>query len=64
MDEIAESDPSDDDDDIPKVSSAMASRKVTRAMYQKLSSWLAAHYQIISYRRSRRPRRCAGAHWR
>ncbi|KAL3672539.1 hypothetical protein V7S43_001836 [Phytophthora oleae] len=25
----------------------MASRKVTRAMYQKLSSWLAAHYQSI-----------------
>ncbi|KAL3671716.1 hypothetical protein V7S43_003626 [Phytophthora oleae] len=40
MDEIAESDPSDDDDEAPKISSAMASRKVTRAMYQKLSSQL------------------------
>ncbi|KAL3661258.1 hypothetical protein V7S43_013866 [Phytophthora oleae] len=48
MDEIVESDPSgDDDDDVPKISSAMASRKVTRAMHQKLSSWLAAHYKSI-----------------
>ncbi|KAL3663412.1 hypothetical protein V7S43_011817 [Phytophthora oleae] len=49
MDEIVESDPSDDDadDDVPKISSAMASRKVHYAMHQKLSSWLAAHYQSI-----------------
>ncbi|KAL3673400.1 hypothetical protein V7S43_001113 [Phytophthora oleae] len=47
MDEIAESDPSDDDDKAPKISSAMASRKATRNMHQKLSSWLAAHYQSV-----------------
>ncbi|KAL3659390.1 hypothetical protein V7S43_015661 [Phytophthora oleae] len=61
MDEIAESDPSDDDDEAPKISSAVASRKVTRAMYQKLSSWLAAHYQIIllpSFQTSEIVRRC------
>ncbi|KAL3662004.1 hypothetical protein V7S43_012811 [Phytophthora oleae] len=47
MDEIAESDPSDDDDEAPKILSAMASRKVTRATHQKLSSWLAAHYWSV-----------------
>ncbi|KAL3663482.1 hypothetical protein V7S43_011370 [Phytophthora oleae] len=47
MDEIVESDPFDDDDEALKISSAMASRKVTRAMYQKLSSWLAAHYRRV-----------------
>ncbi|KAL3673684.1 hypothetical protein V7S43_001382 [Phytophthora oleae] len=39
----------------------MASRKVTRAMYQKLSSRLAAHYQIAllpSFQTSEEVRRC------
>ncbi|KAL3662590.1 hypothetical protein V7S43_012443 [Phytophthora oleae] len=61
MDEIAESDPYDDDDDVPKISSAMASRKITRAMYQKLSSRIAAHYQIAllpSFQTSEKARRC------
>ncbi|KAL3674758.1 hypothetical protein V7S43_000690 [Phytophthora oleae] len=61
MDEIVESNPSDDDDEAPKISSAMASHKVTRAMYQKLSSWLAAHYQIAllpSFQTSEMLRRC------
>ncbi|KAL3657893.1 hypothetical protein V7S43_017093 [Phytophthora oleae] len=56
-----ESNPSDDDDEAPKISSAMASRKVTRAMYQKLSSWLAAHYQSVllpSFQTSETVRRC------
>ncbi|KAL3659586.1 hypothetical protein V7S43_015264 [Phytophthora oleae] len=58
MDEIAESDPSNDDDEAPKISSAMASRKVTRAMYQKLS---AAHYHSVllpSFQTSEKVRRC------
>ncbi|KAL3659669.1 hypothetical protein V7S43_015349 [Phytophthora oleae] len=63
MDGIVESDPSDDEDDedddeAPKISSAMASRKVTRAMYQKLS---AAHYQsilLLSFQTSEKVRRC------
>ncbi|KAL3666760.1 hypothetical protein V7S43_008381 [Phytophthora oleae] len=61
MDETAESDPSDDDDDVIKISSAMASRKVTRTMYQKLSSRLAAHYQIAllpSFQTYEKVRRC------
>ncbi|KAL3663806.1 hypothetical protein V7S43_011219 [Phytophthora oleae] len=58
MDEIVESDPSDDDDEASKISSAMASRKVTRAMYQKLS---AAHYHcvlLMSFQTSETVRRC------
>ncbi|KAL3667041.1 hypothetical protein V7S43_007984 [Phytophthora oleae] len=61
MDEIVESDPSDDDDEVPKILSAMASRKVTRAMHQKLSSCLAAHYHSIllpSFQTSEKVRRC------
>ncbi|KAL3656778.1 hypothetical protein V7S43_018337 [Phytophthora oleae] len=68
MDEIAESDPSnddddddDDDDEAPQISSVTASRKVTRAMHQKLSSWLAAHYHSIllpSFQTSEMVRRC------